>query len=92
MRASPFTIITIAILTLTACAQTPQELQLKTGSAPKQPPPTNTAPSDPPPMKPAPKLSDAEMELFLKRRRYSLRRSWMSERPLPYASPYRMAS
>jgi hypothetical protein len=66
MRASPFTIITIAILTLTACAQTPQELQLKTGSAPKQPPPTNTAPSDPPPMKPAPKLSDAEMELFLK--------------------------
>ena len=66
MRPSPF--ITIAVLlSVSVCAQTPQDLQLKTGSAPKQPPPANTAASnEPPPMKPAPKLSDAEMELFLK--------------------------
>jgi hypothetical protein len=67
MRASSFSVITVVFLTFVACAQTPQELQLKTGSAPKQPPPANTASSkEPPPLKPAPTLSDAEMELFLK--------------------------
>jgi hypothetical protein len=68
MRPSPFAIITVVFLTFAAYAQTPQDLQLKTGSAPKQPPPANSAAAnnDPPLMKPAPKLSDAEMELFLK--------------------------
>jgi hypothetical protein len=65
MRASPFTLTAVLFLTLTAWAQTPQDLQLKTGSAPKQPPPSNVEAHEPPPMKPAPKLSDAEMEHFL---------------------------
>jgi hypothetical protein len=67
MRSKPFAIIPVVFLTVIAFGQTPQDLQLKTGSAPKQPPPANSAVSnDPPPMKPAPKLSDAEMEIFLK--------------------------
>jgi hypothetical protein len=66
MRATPFVYIHILILTAAACAQTSQDLQLRTGSAPPQPPAPNTSSTEPPPIKPAPQLSDAEMELFLK--------------------------
>jgi hypothetical protein len=61
----------LCLIALAACAQTPASSPRKTegtltglptGTAPVK----GTAPQDPPPMKPAPKLSDAEMELFLK--------------------------
>jgi hypothetical protein len=66
MRATPFAFLLIFV-TLQACAQTPQDLQLRTGSAPPQPSAAAaTTSKEPPPMKPAPTLSDAELELFLK--------------------------
>lgn len=49
-----------------AFAQTAQELSLETGSKPAQPPANLPKDNTPPPMKPAPKLSDAELELFLR--------------------------
>jgi hypothetical protein len=66
MRATPFVIL--ILVTLQACAQTPQDLQLRTGSPPPQSAAVaaTTSSKEPPPMKPAPKLSDAELEVFLK--------------------------
>lgn len=66
MRTTSFVYRSFFLLTLYACAQTPQELQLGTGSAPKQPPSSTAKSNEPPPLKPVPKLSEAEMELFLK--------------------------
>lgn len=67
MRTTPFAFLLFILVTVQVCAQTPQDLQLRTGSpAPKTDQPPSTESKEPPPMKPAPKLSDAELELFLK--------------------------
>jgi len=67
MQAAPFLLLTVCLNTWLACAQTTsQDLTLKTGTAPAADPNRKQIDETPPAMKPAPKLSDADMETFLK--------------------------
>jgi hypothetical protein len=75
MRATPFFFLPVVVLAIHACAQTqtaqpkpqtPQDLTLKTGSAPPVRDSNSPADPNPPAIKPEPKLSDTEMELFLR--------------------------
>jgi hypothetical protein len=75
MRVTPVLLPALLFLTISAFAQapatqpkpqTPQDLTLKTGSNPPVRESNSAADTNPPALKPEPKLSDSEMELFLR--------------------------